>query len=105
MPHPQDSEVQISIPFDTLVRAINQLPTAALSQLLHVAEAALAARAGNRPEGEEVEIEDERFWESELGQYISAEADSGISIEEVRKALSVVPGSLAAEITRERDER
>ena len=51
------------------------------------------------------EAEDERFWDSELGQYISAEADASASIEEVRKALSVIPGSLAAEISQERDER
>ncbi len=105
MPHPQNSEVQISIPFDTLVRAIDQLPTETLSQLLHVAETALAARTGNKPEGQMTEVEDERFWESELGQYISAEADARIAIEEVRQALSVIPGSLAAEISRERDER
>lgn len=105
MPHPQNSEVQISIPFDTLVRAIDQLPTEALSQLLHVAEAALAARTGARSEGRAVQVEDEEFWESELGQYISAEADASIAVEEVRKALSAIPGSLAAEISRERDER
>jgi hypothetical protein len=51
------------------------------------------------------QVEDERFWQSELGQYISAEADARISIEEVRKALSVIPGSLAEDISRERDER
>ena len=105
MPHPQNSEVQIPIPFSTLVKAIDQLPTEVLFELLHVTEAALAARASNRPEGQVAQVEDERFWESELGQYLWAEADAGIAIEEVRKALSVIPGSLAAEISRERDER
>ncbi|HEV8711921.1 MAG TPA: hypothetical protein VGX03_03730 [Candidatus Binatia bacterium] len=105
MPHPPNSEVQIPIPFDTLVRAIDQLPTEALSQLLHAAETALAARAGHKSAGQMTEVEDERFWESELGQYVSAEADASIAIEEVRKALSVISGSLAAEISRERDER
>jgi hypothetical protein len=49
--------------------------------------------------------EDAQFWESELGQYVAAEADDSIVIEDVRQALSMIPGSLAAEISRERDER
>jgi hypothetical protein len=48
--------------------------------------------------------EEAHFWESELGQYIAAEADDSIAIEDVRQALSVLPGSLAAEVSRERDD-
>jgi len=105
MPHPYDTEIQIPIPFDILVRAINQLSTEALSQLLYVTEAALAARSGGKSAGPVTEVEDERFWESELGRHIIMEADAGLSIEEVCKALSVIPGSFVAEISRERDER
>ena len=105
MPQPQHSEIQIAIPFSTLVGAINQLPTEALLQLLHVTEATLATRADARSEGPVIQGEDAQFWESELGQYIAAEADDSIAIEDVRHALSVIPGSLAAEISRERDER
>src|SRR5262245_11111408 len=101
----KNHEVQISIPFDTLVRAIDQLPTEALSQLLHITEAALAARTSKRAEGQVAAVEDVEFWESELGQYISAEADASIAIAEVRKAVSPIPGSLATEISRARDER
>jgi hypothetical protein len=104
MPYPQYSEVQLPIPFDILLKAIDQLPTEALLQLLHVTEAALAARAGAR-EVQVAQVEDEHFWESELGQYITAEADAGIAIADVRQVLSVIPGSLAAEISREREER
>jgi hypothetical protein len=104
-PQPQNSEVQIPIPFNILVQAIDQLPTESLIQLLHATEAALAVRARDKPEERVTPVEDERFWESELGQYIAAEADVSVSIDEVRKALSVIPGSLAAEISRERDER
>ena len=50
MPQPQHSEIQIAIPFSTLVGAINQLPTEALLQLLHATEATLATRADARPE-------------------------------------------------------
>jgi hypothetical protein len=105
MPQPQHSEIQIAIPFNTLVGAINQLPTEALLQLLHATEATLATRADARPEGQVSQGEDAQFWESELGQYVAAEADDSIAIEDVRQALSVIPGSLAAEISRERDER
>jgi len=105
MPQPQSSEVQIPIPFGALVKAIDQLPTESLVQLLHVTEAALAARTRNKSEEQVTQVEDESFWENELGQYIAAEADANVSIEEVRKALSTIPGSLAAEISRERDER
>ncbi|MGH7964511.1 MAG: hypothetical protein ACRERD_22310 [Candidatus Binatia bacterium] len=105
MSHPQNNEVQIPVPFDTLVKAIDQLSTEALSRLLHITEVALAARASTESEEQGTQIEDEEFWESELGQYVSAEADESISIEEVRKTLSTIPGSLAAEVRRERDER
>ena len=105
MPQPQHSEIQIAIPFSTLVGAINQLPTEALLQLLRATEATLATRADARPEGQGLQGEDAQFWESELGQYVAAEADDSIAIEDVRQALSVISGSLAAEISRERDER
>jgi hypothetical protein len=105
MPSSQQSEGQISIPVSALVEAIDRLPTEALLQLLHATEAALATRAATRPEGQVIQVEDAQFWESELGQYIAAEADGVIAIEGVRQALAAIPGSLAAEISRERDER
>ena len=105
MPQQQHSEIQIAIPFSTLVGAINQLSTEALLQLLHATAATLATRADVRPEAQMIQGEDVQFWESELGQYVAAEADDSIAIEDVRQALSVIPGSLAAEISRERDER
>ena len=105
MPQPQHSEIQIAIPFSTLVGAINQLPTEALLQLLYATEATLATRADARPEGQVIQGEDAQFWESELGQYVAAAANDSIAIEDVRQALSAIPGSLAAEISRERDER
>jgi len=105
MPPSQHSEIQIAIPFSALVGAINQLPTETLLQLLHATEATLATRADARPEVQVLQGEDAQFWESELGQYVAAEADDSIAIEDVRQALSVIPGSLAAEISRERDER
>jgi hypothetical protein len=105
MSQPQHSEIQIAIPFNILIGAINLLPTEALLQLLHATEATLATRADARPEGQGLQGEDAQFWESELEQYVVAEADDSIAIEDVRQALSVIPGSLAAEISRERDER
>jgi hypothetical protein len=74
-------------------------------QLLHATEIALAVRADIRTEGQGVQVEDTQFWESELGQYIATQADDSIAIEDVRQALSVIRGSLVAEISRERDER
>jgi hypothetical protein len=105
MPHPQHSEVQIPIPFSAFVVAIDHLPTEALLELLHATEAALATRADTQLAGQMFQVEEAQFWESELGQYITAEADDSIAIEDVRQALSVIPGSLATEISRERDER
>ena len=105
MPQPQNSDVQISVPFGALVKAIDQLPTESLAQLLHLAEAALSARTSQKSQEQVTQVEDESFWENELGQYLAAEADANVSIEEVRQALSTIPGSLAAEISRERDER
>jgi hypothetical protein len=105
MPQPQESEVRISSPFRALVGVIDQLPTEALLQLLHAAEAALAMRADTQPDRQVLQGEEAHFWESELGRYIAAEADGSIAIEDVRQALSVIPGALAAEISKERDER
>ncbi len=104
MSHSQQNEVRISIPLSEIVRSIDQLPTEALSQLLQAVETALAKRADLKGAGEGIPVEDMQFWESELGQYILAEADENIAIEDVRQALSVIPGSLAMEISRERDE-
>jgi hypothetical protein len=50
-------------------------------------------------------IEDLEFWQSELGKYIEAEADERVSIESVRRVLAAIPGSMAAEVSTERDER
>ena len=105
MSQPQNSEIQIAVPFSTLVGVINQLPTEVLLQLLRATEATLATRVEAWPERQVIQGEDAQFWESELGQYIATEADDRIAIEDVRQALSVIPGSLAAEISRERDER
>jgi hypothetical protein len=96
MPQSQSGDVQIPIPFGALVKAIDQLPTESLVELLHVTEAVLSARTSQKFEERLIQVEDESFWENELGQYLAAEADSNVSIEEVRKALSAVPGSLAA---------
>ena len=105
MSQPQNNDVQISVPFGALAKAIDQLPTESLVRLLHLAEAVLSARTGQKSEERMTQVEDENFWEDELGQYLAAEADASVSVEEVRKALSTIPGSLAAEIRRERDER
>jgi hypothetical protein len=105
MPQPQHSAIQLAIPLSILVGAINQWPTEALLQLLHAAEATLATRAEFRPEGQLLPGEDAQFWESGLGQYIAAKADDSITIADVRQALSVIPDSLAAKISKERDER
>lgn len=45
------------------------------------------------------------FLKTELGQYISKEADTQVSIEQARKALSKITDSLAQEIIAEREER
>jgi hypothetical protein len=105
MSQPQSGDVQIPIPFGSLLKAIDQLPTESLVQLLHITEETLSTRTSQKSEQPATHVEDERFWEDELGQYIAAEADTSVSIEEVRNALSTIPGSLAAEIRRERDER
>jgi hypothetical protein len=105
MSQSQNSDVQISVPFGALVKAIDQLPTESLVQLLHLAETALSTRTRQKSEERVTQVEDESFWKDELGQYLAAEADASVSIEEVRQALSTIPGSLAAEIRRERDER
>jgi len=61
--------------------------------------------AMERPGVTTPELEDQEFWQSELGQYIRQEADDTVLLDEIRRALAAIPGSLAAEIGRERDER
>ena len=62
-------------------------------------------RADTQPDRQVLQGEEAHFWESELGQYIAAEADGSIAIEDVRQALVMIPGDLDAEVSRERDER
>jgi len=69
-----------------------------LSRLLHKK----SAKVSTNGVAAERNIE---FFKTELGQYILAEADEHISIEQVRKALSKNKSSFSADIIAERDER
>ncbi|HXG22236.1 MAG TPA: hypothetical protein VNN62_24610 [Methylomirabilota bacterium] len=113
LPIPQEVRQQLAATPHTRVRVVIQILTPpggrpAAKQLEDAWEA--FEQLGQSPAPgrlleASVPVEDESFWNDELGQYIAAEADASISVEEVRKALSTIPGSLAAEIRRERDER
>lgn len=88
-------EIQIKIPFETLIQIIRQLERNDLIQLHRLLNEMLF----------ETSTYEEGFWSSELGKYIQQEADDAITHQKVRKALSVIKGSLAAEITAQREER
>lgn len=69
-----------------------------LSRLLHEKSAKVSANGAAAERNHE-------FFKTELGQYILAEADEHISIEQVRKALSTSKSSFSEEIIAEREER
>lgn len=99
-------EVEMRIPFETLVNLISQLPSKELAELQRRLDILLAKKISTST-GEEIAIlepEDVDLWEGELGQYILEEADDSVAIEEVRQALSAIRGSMAAEVSADRDE-
>lgn len=48
-------------------------------------------------------VEDEGLWQTELGQYIEAHADDSVSIDEVRRLLSSIDGSVSYMVVEERE--
>jgi hypothetical protein len=51
------------------------------------------------------EREDEAWRDASFLHYLESQADDSISIDEVRTALSKIPGSLTEDFRQERDER
>ena len=93
-------DIEIHLPFEKLTEALYHLPPEDLVEVKKHIDARLQstlAPATTSPEEKE-------FWNTDLGQLILAEADAGISLEEVLKATSQIKNSLAAEAIAERDE-
>jgi hypothetical protein len=51
------------------------------------------------------EMEDEEWQDASFLRYLESQADDSVAIEDVRSALSKIPGSLTEDFRRERDER
>jgi len=98
-----DKRVVISIPLETLLSAIQQLPAEVLLLVKEKAEECLRQKAHSLPPV--VNDPTGAFWMSELGQMILREADETVSLERVRQILGKLRGSLAEDILQERGER
>ncbi len=95
---------------ETLLYDLEKLSLSELEELKWQIDQTLAAKTAGlgkptRAEQGISSVEDAALWKSELGHYILQEADDRISIEEVRRALATIPGSMAAEVRAERDAR
>jgi len=98
-----DKDVNIQLPLEKLIETVCKLPAEDLMEVRRRIEVQLQA-ANQTEDGLDV-LQDEAFWDSELGREIMEEADSSITREEVLKATSSIKGSMAADIRAERDER
>lgn len=98
-----DKDVSIQLPLEKLIETVCKLPAEDLMEVRRRIEVQL--QAGHQTEDVPDDLEDQEFWDSELGREIIEEADSSITREEVLKATSSIKGSMAADIRAERDER
>lgn len=95
--------VAVQLPLEALLDIIEQLPEDALKAVKRKVDERLKSLVSQLPPA----INDPfgEFWSSELGQMIAREADTSTSIDEVRRILSKLSGSLAQDIQEERGER
>jgi hypothetical protein len=94
-------EVEVHLPLEKLIEAVCNLPTEDLTEIKRQIETRL--QQGNTEASKSLDGAD--FWNTELGRTIRAEADPSISREAVLKATASIPGSMAAAVISERDER
>ena len=97
-------EIQISLPFETLAAILNQLDEMELHAVQRYVEECLVKVHGNKKE-RQFEGNEEDWLDEEFLEYAMQEADNTVSLQEVRKALSKIPGSLAADVIASREER
>lgn len=93
-------DIEIHLPFEKLTEALFHLAPEDLVEVKKRIDERLQSTlvpATTSPE-------EEKFWSTGLGQLILAEADDGISLEEVLKATSRIKNSLSAEAIAERDD-
>ena len=93
-------EIPIRLPFEMLTAIFNQLDAMELRAVQRYEEECLE----NKKEGQ-FEQSDEDWLDDQFLEYAMQEADNTVSLQEVRKALSKIPGSLAADVIASREER
>ncbi|MCS7266041.1 MAG: hypothetical protein NZ805_14565 [Armatimonadetes bacterium] len=95
--------VAIHLPLEALLDIIEQLPEDALRTVKRKVDERLSHITSQLPAAINDPLNE--FWFSELGRMILQEADESTNIDEVRKTLSKLSGSLAVDIQEERSER
>ena len=96
---------EIKIPRETLVTIISRLPSEGLSEIRRQIDNQLSSRTNMEISPRIAAVEDQEFWNSELGRMICEEADDSLSHEKRRQSLSSIRGSLSDDVSAERDER
>lgn len=94
-------DVEVHLPLEKLIEAVCNLPAEDLMEVKRRIETRL--QKGNTEASEPLDGAD--FWNTEMGRTIRAEADPSISREAILKATASIPGSMAAAVISERDER
>lgn len=98
-----EKDVEILLPLENLISTLCKLPPEDLREVKLRIEKQLEAL--DQFKNSLGELEDKEFWDSELGREIIVEADDTITREEVLRITSKYKGSMAADISAERDER
>jgi len=95
-------EIQIRLPFEMLTALLNQLNEMELLAVQrHVEERLIKVNESKK----ERQFDQEDLLDEEFLKYAMQEADNTVSLQEVRKALSKIPDSLAADVIASREER
>ena len=97
-------EIQIRLPFEMLAAILNQLDEMELRAVQRYVEECLVKVHESEKE-RRLEESKEDWLDEEFLEYAMQEADNTVSLQEVRKALSKIPGSLAADVIASREER
>lgn len=93
-------EIQIRLPFEMLTAILNQLDEMELRAVQRYVEECLESKKERQ-----FEKSDEDWLDEEFLEYAMQEADNTVSLQEVRKALSKIPGSLSADVIASREEQ
>jgi len=95
-------EIRVSIKMEYLYKVLSQLTLQKKKELQSFLQKSIIKEEKQSPKQS---YTNRKFLETEFGHYITQNADSSIDINEIRRELSAIQGSLADDVINDREER